>query len=230
MHPLLNPHNLFDLATYKHASLFKDCQYVWEALNQLSCYLNEQKLGIIESEIPEGAFLKNPESIYIGKNTVVEPCTYISGPCWIGENCIIRQGAYIRGNVLTGNRCIIGHDTEIKNTIMLDGAQAAHFAYLGDSILGNEINLGAGTKCANLRLDRNPIFVQLNGEIIMTHRKKLGAILGDGTQLGCNSVTNPGTITGKSVFSYPAMNFGGYIPENSIIRPSGKPIIKQRNV
>lgn len=215
---------LFDLSHFKHAAVFLGCKYPWEALSKIEGYLKSITLGKIEVGIPSGAHLIHPELISIGKGSVVEQGAYIAGPCVIGENCTIRQGAYIRGLAVVGDNVVIGHDTEVKNTIFLNGANAAHFAYLGDCILGNKVNLGAGTKCANLRLDHAEVVIKLNGESFPTGLRKFGAILGDGTQLGCNSVTNPGTITGKNVFCHPCVNFGGVVPENTEIRHASSPV------
>lgn len=218
----LTAKSLFDLSHFKHAFLFHECRYVWEALTKIETYLASIHLGIIEVGIPTGAHLLNPELISIGKGSIIEPGAYIKGPCIIGENCSVRQGAYIRGNVVAGNNCVIGHDTEIKNSILLNYAQAAHFAYLGDSIIGNRVNLGAGVKCANLRLDHNEVVVHFEGKRFPTGLKKLGAILGDGTQIGCNSVTNPGTITGKEVLCHPCLNFGGVLPSKSVVKAANE--------
>lgn len=221
----LAPQAFFDLTAFHHAFLFHDCRYVWEALAKIETYLKTFRLGDIHVGIPEGAHLIHPELISIGQGSVIEPGAYIRGPCIIGNNCSVRQGAYIRGQVIVGNNCVVGHDTEVKNSILLNHANAAHFAYLGDSILGNHVNLGAGVKCANLRLDHGEVIVHYQGERIRTGLKKFGAILGDNTQLGCNSVTNPGTITGKGVLCNPCLNFGGVIAEKSVIRAPGPVII-----
>lgn len=215
----MKPHEIFDLQNFYHSAVFQDCNYVWEALDKIHSYLRSLSLGKIEVGVPSSAYLIHPEWISIGKGTCIEPGAYIKGPCVIGENCSVRHGAYIRGDVIVGNGCVIGHDTEVKNSIFLNGANAAHFAYLGDSILGNLVNLGAGVKCANLRLDHQEIAIHFEGKKIKTNRKKLGAIFGDGTQIGCNSVSNPGTVTGKGVQCYPCLNFGGCIPENAVIKP-----------
>lgn len=223
MLPSLN--SLFDLSGFKHAVLFQECQYPWDPLNKIDAYLRGMHLGKIGVGVPEGAHLIHPEWISIGKGTVIEPGAYIKGPCIIGENCSIRQGAYIRGDVIVGNDCVIGHDSEIKNSILLNGAKAAHFAYVGDSILGNRVNLGAGAKLSNVRLDHGTISVYCQGELIATGRKKLGALLGDGTQIGCNSVSNPGVIAGKNVYCYPCLNISGCIPENAKIKAPHSPLI-----
>ncbi|NGX57199.1 MAG: Bifunctional protein GlmU [Chlamydiae bacterium] len=212
----------FDLSEIEHQALFKAFQYPWEVLAAIGDYLNNQTLGKIDVDIPEGAFLDNPELISIGEGTVVEPGAYIKGPCIIGKNNSIRHGAYIRGNVLVGDNCIVGHTTEAKNTIFLNGAQAGHFAYLGDSILGVKSNVGAGTKFANLKLDCKEVVIHANGETINTQLRKFGAILGDYVQIGCNAVTNPGTIIGPHSRCYPCLNFGGVIPPKSIVKPEQK--------
>jgi len=218
--------SFFDLSSYRHATLFHPTNPVWSALNQIEPYLLSLKLGMIEVDIPDGVFLIDPHLVSIGKGSVIEPGAYIKGPCVIGENCIVRHGAYIRGNLITGNDCIIGHDTEVKNAIFLDHAYAAHFAYLGDSILGNRVNLGAGTKCANLRFNKKNIVVEFQGKKLDTGLRKFGAILGDDVQTGCNVVTNPGTLCGKGVVCYACMSVRGVIPAHSIVKNSVQQIIE----
>lgn len=227
MEELYTPY-YFDLSQFKHAALFKKGEFVWEALTQVAAYLQKFSLGQILAEIPSGAFVINPSVVSIGKGTIIEPGAYIKGPCIIGENCTIRQGAYIRGDLICGDHCVIGHDSEIKNAILLDGAHAAHFAYVGDSILGNKVNLGAGTKCANLKLDNGPVIIHHNGKRFPTGMRKFGAIIGDASQTGCNSVTNPGTLIGKNVAVCPCLNVGGVIPTNSKVMAREKPLISPR--
>ena len=145
----------------------------------------------------------------------------IKGPSVIGEDCEVRQGAYMRGNCLVGNGCVVGHATEMKGSIMLDGAKAGHFAYIGDSILGRDVNLGAGTKLANLRMIPGSIVLRSGNERYDTGRRKLGAILGDQTETGCNSVTSPGTLMGPRSIVYPAMSVsGGCYPAKTYVRPA----------
>jgi NDP-sugar pyrophosphorylase family protein len=219
------PSYFFDLSSYPFLELFSDVQYPWEVLAKIGPYLKQQRLGQIEGTISPQAYLVNPELISIGLGTIVEPGAYIQGPCIIGQNCLIRHGAYIRGQVITGDRCVIGHASELKNIVFLNDVHAAHFAYVGDSILGNHVNLGAGTRCANLKLDRTSIVVHYQGRKIETGIKKFGAILGDHSQTGCNAVTNPGTLMGVGVFCYPCVNIGGFIPSRSIIKMEAKPIV-----
>ncbi|MCE5319364.1 MAG: UDP-N-acetylglucosamine diphosphorylase [Parachlamydia sp.] len=216
--PSTHPDSFFDLVHFQHAAIFKNLEHVWEALGRISPYLKSLSLGKIETTVPEGIYLINREQISIGQGTLLEPGAYIKGPCVIGKNCTVRHGAYIRGDLIAGDNCVIGHDTEVKNAIFLDGAHAAHFAYVGDSILGNRCNLGAGVKCANLKLDGAVVDLFMDGKRISTGLRKFGAIVGDGVQIGCNCVTNPGTLLGRGVLCYPCLNIGGFVPADQIIK------------
>lgn len=215
----------FNYAGFAHAILFHEDSFPWLALELLESYLKAQPLGIHGGVISPSAYLLYPEHISIGEGTIIEPGAYIQGPCILGKHCVVRHGAYIRGNVLAGDRCVIGHDTEIKHSIMLDGAHAAHFAYVGDSILGNGVNLGAGTKCANFKLDQTTINLHIDDKRIATQMRKLGAVIGDGSQIGCNTVLNPGTLVGQEVRCYPCLNIGGFIPSRSVVKPQTNPVV-----
>lgn len=227
MKKTLAPESFFDLTNYSHKKLFTDCSYVWLALSKVDEYLKKAHKGSIKGDVSPQAYLVNPELISIDEGSIVEPGAYIKGPCIIGKRCVIRHGAYVRGQVITGDDCVIGHDTEIKNTILLNGVHAAHFAYLGDSILGNNVNLGAGTKCANLKLDHGHINIHWNGQRIATPFRKLGAIIGDRTQIGCNTVTNPGVLLGQDVLCYPCTNVSGFVPSQMIVKPNTTNIISE---
>ncbi|RMD54793.1 MAG: glucose-1-phosphate thymidylyltransferase, partial [Nitrospirae bacterium] len=169
------------------------------------------------SIIYEGAILLD-NNIYIGEGSVIEPGALIKGPVIIGNNTEVRQGAYIRGYSIVGDGCVVGHTTEMKNAIMLNGAKAGHFAYIGDSLLGNNVNLGAGTKLANFRFDGKDVILKIDGESYNTGLRKFGAILGDGVQIGCNTVTNPGAIIGKNSKVFPNTTVQpGFYPDSSKI-------------
>lgn len=202
---------LFDLSDWKYQKQFEDCQNPWDPITKLISFFESASLGEIETIVPEGAFLISPELISIGKGTLIEPGAYIKGPCLIGENCSIRQGAYIRGHFVCGDECVIGHATEVKNSIFLNRANAAHFAYVGDSILGNRTNLGAGTILANLRFDGKNVSISIDGKKVDTGLRKLGALIGDGAQTGCHTVTNPGTILLKGGVTLPTQSVGGVV-------------------
>lgn len=168
------------------------------------------------SIIYAGAFLMD-DGIYIGQGSVIEPGALVKGPTIIGDDTEVRQGAYIRGEALIGNDCVVGHTTEIKSSVMLGGSKAGHFAYIGDSILG-KVNLGAGTKLANLKMVGSPVIVEAGGVKYETGLRKFGAILADGVETGCNSVTTPGTLLGKDVLLYPNGTARGYYPPGKIIK------------
>jgi bifunctional N-acetylglucosamine-1-phosphate-uridyltransferase/glucosamine-1-phosphate-acetyltransferase GlmU-like protein len=159
------------------------------------------------------------DRIQLGAGTVVEPGAFIKGPTIIGSHTEVRQGAYIRGQCIVGDRCVVGHTTEMKSSVLLDGAKAGHFAYIGDSILGRDTNLGAGTKLANLRLKGDTVHIPFEGQYIDTGLRKFGAIIGDGSEIGCNAVTNPGTLLGKGAAVFPTVSVkAGYYGANSVIR------------
>ena len=224
-----NPSSLYwDISTFAHAALFLGDPSPWIVLSRLSAYLQTLELGAICGVVEEGAYLVDKEKIFLAPGAIVEAGAYIRGPCWIGPNTEIRHGAYIRGNVITGNNCVIGHDTEVKNSLFLDGAHAAHFAYVGDSILGNRVNLGAGVKCANFRLDGQNIAVSMDGQRIETGLRKLGALIGDRVQIGCNTVLNPGTLVGKDALCYPLLHLSGTITEASLVKSTNRIQIRKR--
>ena len=208
----------FNRSLSGHEALFEEGAFPWEALKLLQAYLETQELGKIEVELSDSVHLVHPALISIAPGVVIEPNVFIQGPCIIGPGCVVRFGAYVRGHVILGKNCVVGHATEVKHSIFFDGAKAAHFNYVGDSILGSDVNLGAGVKCANYRLDGGPVAVSWEGKKINTGLKKFGAIVGDGAQIGCNAVTNPGTLVGKNAVIYPCLNVGGTIAEGGLVK------------
>lgn len=217
---MIAPDDFFSLKRFAHSALWKKGTPVWSALSALKEYLKGVSFQI-EIEIPQGVFLSRPEQISIGEGTVIEPGAYIQGPCILGKGCHVRHGAYIRDHVICGDFCQIGHAAELKSAILLDGAAATHFVYVGDSILGNCVNLGAGVKCANLRLDRREVSLKIGGQRIATGLKKFGCIVGDRSQIGCNSVLSPGTLVGKESLCHPLVHLSGAIPAQSQIKAEG---------
>jgi NDP-sugar pyrophosphorylase family protein len=218
---MFHPEDFFDLTEFEYADLFAGLEYVWEALTRLQSYLlahtpREQSL---RGTVHPAAFLIGPH-ILIEEGAIVEPGAYIEGPTIIGRGAVVRHGAYVRANTLAASNSLIGHTTETKNTIFLPGSKAAHFAYVGDSILGNRVNLGAGTRLANFRLGGGMIKLRIDGRPVPTGREKLGAILGDDCQLGCNCVCNPGTLLGPRCAVRPLTNVQGYHPARSQLKPA----------
>ena len=147
--------------------------------------------------------------IFIDPTAVIESGAHIIGPCYIGANVQIRHAAYIRENSWICRDAVVGHCSEVKHSILLPGAKAPHFNYVGDSILGRSVNLGAGVKLSNLRNDGGEVFTRWNGERLGTGLRKFGAILGEGCQLGCNSVTNPGVVLGPNSMVSPNSTISG---------------------
>lgn len=164
---------------------------------------------IIKGKVSPHAIIKGP--VYVAEGAEVGPGAYIEGPAYIGPGAEVRHAAFIRGNVYVGPEAVVGHTTEAKGSVFLDGAKAGHFAYVGDSILGRLVNLGAGTKLANLKLKGNEVKLKCprTGELRGTGLRKLGAILGDEAQTGCNAVLSPGTILMPKTLVMPCTHFQG---------------------
>ena len=202
------------------APLFDSCEYPWEMLPKLKSYV----LGIIEKGIPGYSIYSN--DVLIGENVKIYPTATIEGPAVIGPNCEIRPGAFIRGSVIVGEGCVIGNSSELKNCILLDKVQIPHYNYVGDSILGYKSHMGAGTICSNLKADGKPVVV--HGEVdYETGLRKLGAILGDMADIGCNSVLNPGTVVGRCTSVYPMTRLRGVYPENCIVKSENNYVLKE---
>lgn len=145
------------------------------------------------------------DRIVIGEGTRIQPGALIEGPVHLGQDCLVRTGAYIRGGCWIGDGCVVGANTEVKHSILLDGAKAPHLAYVGDSILGQRVNLGAGTVLSNFRHDGGEISIPVGGEKVPTGLRKLGAILGDDVKTGCNAVLHPGVVVGRGTEIYPGV-------------------------
>lgn len=202
----------FDLSSFGHKILFEKVEYIFDIFKILAVYIEENLSPHIEGTVMPGAFVD--KNVSIGKGSVVQTGAWVRGPSIIGDNCEIRHGAYVGSNTLTGNRVIIGHASEVGNAVFLDGARAPHFAFVGHSILGNDTNLGAGTKLSNLKVT----FKEIEIDGVKTGLTKLGAVIGDGSSLGCNTVAQPGTFIGKKVFGYPLALLRGFIPSETIVK------------
>ena len=207
----------FEVGSFAHRVLFEDLLYVWQALERLPAYIDAHVQPVLAGRIMPGAYVSH--RVQLGEGCVVEPGATILGPAIIGPGTVVRQGAYIREYCLIGARCVVGHATEVKGSILLDGAQAPHFNYVGDSILGRGVNLGAGTKLSNLKNDGTPVTVRgPQGERIPTGLRKLGAILGDGVATGCNCVTSPGALVGPGSLIYANVVVRGFVPARHVVK------------
>ena len=170
----------------------------------------------------KAAWLRRPTSegrAHIGEGTVVEPGAFIEGPTWIGKNCVVRSGAYIRGNVIAGDHCVLGNSSEFKNCVLFDKVETPHFNYVGDSILGYRAHLGAGVILSNVRLDRRDVVVRdVEGETYDTGLRKFGAIIGDRTEIGCNSVISPGSVLGRDCILHPCIHWHGQLSAGQLVK------------
>ena len=219
---MLKTIDLYDLSHTLAAELLERTTYPWEALkgiHQLILDLGEQ--------LPPEEYDRVKEDVWIAKDAIIFPNNYISGPCIIGHETEVRPGAFIRGNALVGNHCVVGNSTELKNVILFDNVQVPHYNYVGDSILGYRAHMGAGSITSNVKSDKQLVVVRSGEERIETGLKKMGAMLGDRVEVGCNSVLNPGTIIGRDSNVYPTSCVRGVVPENSIYKNSGEIIHKE---
>lgn len=188
-------------------------EYPWEVLPHIGNFILE--LG---KDLPKNKYDSPREGVWIAKSASVSPSATINAPCIIGENTEIRQAAFIRGKALIGSGCVIGNSVELKNCIISDGCQVPHFNYVGDSILGYKAHMGAGAVTSNVKSDKTPIGIAFGNEKIETGLRKFGAILGDFTEIGCNSVLNPGAVIGAHSNVYPLCSVRGYVPPHSIYK------------
>lgn len=203
----------FDLSEFAFRDVFDNVEYVWDVLKNTDNY--------IRSQFSSGKLTANyqgKELVCIGEGTVIEEGAYIKGPAIIGKNCFIAHGAYVRENVVLGDNARIWHGTEIKHSIMLNGAVGTHNGYIGDSIIGNRVNIAAGAIVANLRLDRKTVHVRHGEGKIDTGLLKFGAIIGDDCQIGVNAVLNPGTVLGKNSIVFPLTSVYGVHEKGSTIK------------
>ena len=210
------PEKYLDLNHTEHRMLFENAPNVWDALRQITSYLQFRLKPAINGRMIGKPFVSG--AVFVGKGTVIEQGAMIKGPAWIGENCEIRNGCYIRENVIVGSGCVLGNACEFKNSIVFDEAQVPHFSYVGDSILGYRAHLGAGVILSNVKLDRSEITVLADGGMVPTGLKKFGAIVGDRAEIGCNSVINPGSVIGRNAIVYPGTVWRGVVPGDSIVK------------
>ena len=176
--------------------------------------------------LSEDEYEKRGENVWIAKDAKVAPTAYINGPAIIGKGAEIRHCAFIRGNALVGEGSVVGNSTELKNVILFNTVQVPHYNYVGDSILGYKAHMGAGSITSNIKSDRSPVTVAMEGEKVETGRIKMGAMVGDHVEIGCNSVLNPGTIIGRNSNVYPLSMVRGFVAENSIYKRQGEVVEK----
>lgn len=212
---------LFDLSHTLAAPLLAATPWPWQALDGLSDFL--WKLG---EALPAAEYTQPAAGVWVAKAARVAPTAFLGAPCIIGPEAEVRHCAFIRGSALVGARAVVGNSVELKNCILLDEAQAPHFNYIGDSILGFKAHLGAGAVTSNLKSDKSMVVIRGGGCELATGRKKLGALVGDGAEVGCNSVLCPGAVLGKNSQIYPTSCVRGLVPAGHIYKAPG--VVVQR--
>lgn len=219
---MLEIKDLLDLTKTIAAPLFEGKKYPWEALGGISEFILE--LG---ATLPEDEFEKRGEDVWIAKDAKIFPSAYIGGPCIIDHGAELRHCAFIRGSAIIGKNAVVGNSVEIKNSVLFDFVQTPHYNYVGDSILGYKAHMGAGSITSNVKSDKTLVVIKNGEERIETGRKKVGAILGDMVEIGCNSVLNPGTVLGRRASVYPTSCVRGVIPEDGIYKDKDNIVIRK---
>ena len=205
--------DLLDLSRTIASELFEGREYPWEVLPDIGDFI--LKIGPMLD--PE-EYAMCGENIWVSKEASVHSAANITGPCIIGPETEVRPGAFIRGNAIVGSHCVVGNSTELKNVILFDNVQVPHYNYVGDSVLGYKAHMGAGSITSNVKSDKTLVVIKNGEELIETKRKKVGAVIGDNSEIGCNSVLNPGTVIGRNSNVYPLSCVRGCVPENSIYK------------
>ena len=213
--------HLYDLTHTVAAPYLKQFVYPWEALRGIGDFI--QSLG---PTLPADQYDHPSEGVWVAKSAKVFPTATILGPAIIGPNTEVRPGAFIRGSALVGEGCVVGNSTELKNVILFDNVQVPHYNYVGDSILGYHSHMGAGSITSNVKSDKTLVVVHSASERMETGLKKMGAMLGDFVEVGCNSVLNPGTVIGRHSNVYPLSMVRGVVPERHIFKRPGEVVPK----
>ncbi|HPA61613.1 MAG TPA: UDP-N-acetylglucosamine pyrophosphorylase [Clostridia bacterium] len=213
---MLRVTDLYDLSHSLAGEWLAGFTYPHEALEGIADCIRRLGAGLDPKEYHSPA-----EAVWIHKTATVAPSAAITGPCIIGPGSEVRHCAYIRGSALVGAECVVGNSTELKNVILFDRVQVPHYNYVGDSILGYRAHMGAGSITSNVKSDRQPVVLRDGQERLPTQRKKIGALIGDHVEVGCNAVLNPGTILGRGASVYPTASVRGTVPENHIHKLDG---------
>lgn len=213
--------DLLDLNKTIAAPLFNGKLYPWEVLSEITDFIIA--LG---NTLPENEYEKRNENVWVARDAEIFPSAYIGAPCIIDHGAQVRHCAFIRGSAIVGKNAVVGNSTELKNVVLFDGVQTPHYNYVGDSVLGYKAHMGAGSITSNVKSDKTLVVIKNGNELIETGRKKVGAILGDYVEIGCNSVLNPGTVLCRHSSVYPTSCVRGVIPENSIYKSKDNIVIR----
>ena len=214
---MLKINELFDLSHSMAGEFLAGFTWPWEALP----HIKEEILRLIGT-LPKDEYREAAPQVWVHNTVTIAPTASLSGPAIIGPNTEIRPGAFIRGSALVGADCVVGNSVELKNVIIFDHVQVPHYNYVGDSILGYGAHMGAGAVTSNIKSDRTNVVVRDGQERYETGLRKMGAMLGDHVEVGCNSVLNPGTVIGPESRVYPLSSVRGYIPPKHIYKNNGE--------
>ena len=219
---MLKISDLFDLNDTIAAPLFEGKTYPWEVLGEISDFI--RALG---PTLPAEEYDHPSEDVWIAKDAKVFPSAYIGAPCIIDHEAEIRHCAFIRGSAIVGKKAVVGNSVELKNVVLFNNVQTPHYNYVGDSVLGSHSHMGAGSITSNVKSDKTLVVMKDGDERMETGRKKIGAILGDYVEVGCNSVLNPGTVIGPHSNIYPTSSVRGTVPANHIFKNENEIIPKK---
>lgn len=206
-------YNLFDFSHSIAAPLLQKSTYPWQALSEIAEFIHQ-----IAPSLDRKIYTDQGNDIYVAKDAVIAPSAHVQGPCIICPGAEIRHCAFVRGSVIIGAGAVVGNSTELKNCILFDAVQVPHYNYVGDSILGYKAHLGAGAVTSNVKSDKSEVVIKGEDFALQTGRKKVGAVLGDGVEVGCGAVLCPGTVIGKHSTIYPLVRVRGVIPEGHIVK------------
>lgn len=209
---------LYDLTHTLAAEYLQQFTYPWEALAGIGDEIRRIGAGLSEEE-----YEKRGEDIWVARSAKVAPTACLNGPCIVGKDAEVRHCAFIRGKALIGEGAVVGNSTELKNVILFDKVQVPHYNYVGDSILGYKAHMGAGSITSNVKSDKTLVSITIKegdqpAEKLATGIKKVGAMLGDHVEVGCNSVLNPGTVVGRNSRVYPLSSVRGYVPADRVYK------------
>ncbi len=212
------------MTEFSEKEIFDNCVEVWEPLKKLKEYVNKK---IVEKEIKVnkaqiGEFVSITGNYFIDEGTKIGANVTIQGPVIIGKNVEIAAGAFIRPYTIIGDGASVGHGSEVKHAIIQNKAKVASLAFVGDSILGKSTRIGSGIILANRRFDQKNITVKINGEKYDMQADFFGAVIGDSTRLGANSVTVPGTLIGPYTWILPTVQVRGFVPAEKRIMPKAE--------
>lgn len=205
--------DMYDLNETIAAKLFDGVTYPWEVLPKIHDFIIE--LG---KSLPSDVYEEKGENIWVAKSAKVAPTACLNGPLIVDEEAEVRHCAFVRGNAIVGKGAVVGNSTELKNVVLFNKVQVPHYNYVGDSVLGFKAHMGAGSITSNVKSDKTLVVVKDADTQYETGLKKMGAMLGDRVEVGCNSVLNPGTVIGKDSNVYPTSSVRGVVPANSIYK------------